>query len=261
VNTIVRAPEGKLIGYNTDGQGFIESILTRQPGRDESFVQGLSGTRVLLLGAGGSARAVAFHLAELVTGGQLLICNRSPEHAQDLASEIENAGYSATAIGEDQISLWAPRCALIINSTTKGQGGLRILADGKITSLEPYSALAPARPPVVLSIGSSDEQAQTRWRLAAEADIAFNQEASLSVARSIPQDVSFYDLIYHPEETVFMRHARLTGHRTMNGKAMTISQAVIAFCNHICRRHLSAMGRDNPATRRSVRDAMYASWQ
>ena len=261
VNTIVRTPEVKLIGCNTDGQGFVESILTRQPGKRQSFIQGLSGRRVLLLGAGGSARAVAFHLAELITGGQLFICNRSPEHAQALAGEIENAGYSATAISEDQLPLWAPRCALIINSTTKGQGGLRKLADGTITSLEPYSALAPARPPAVSSDGSSVEQVETRWRLAAEVDIASNQQASLSLARSIPQDVSFYDLIYHPEETVFLRHARLTGHRTMNGKAMIISQAVIAFCNHICRQHLSAIGRDNPDTQCLVRDVMYASWQ
>jgi hypothetical protein len=53
----------------------------------------------------------------------------------------------------------------------------------------------------------------------------------------------------------------LTGHRTMNGKAMIISQAVIAFCNHICRQHLSAMGRDDPDTQCLVRDGMYASWQ
>ena len=261
VNTIVRTPAGELIGYNTDGQGFVESILTRQPRRRESFIQGLSNTRVLLLGAGGSARAVAFHVAELVVGGQLFICNRTPEHAQALAGEIENAGYSATAIDEAQLPLCAPRCALIINSTTKGQGGLRKLADGKITSLEPYSALAPAQPPAVSANGSSDEQVETRWRLAADVDISSNLQASLSLARSIPQHVCFYDLIYHPEETIFLRHARSTGHRTMNGKAMIVSQAVIAFCNYICRQHLRAMGRDNPDTRQSVRDVMYASWQ
>jgi shikimate dehydrogenase len=261
VNTVVRTAAGKLIGYNTDGAGFVESLLTPQPGERESFVQELSGKRVLLLGAGGSARSVAFRLAELVASGQLLICNRSAEHGQALAAEIEKAGYRATAIHEDQAPVWAPRCALIINSTTKGQAGLRILGDGKMTSLEPYSALAPARPPAVLSNGSSDEQAETEWRLTAEADIASNQQSSLRLAQSIPKDVSFYDLIYQPEETVFLRHGRLTGHRTMNGKAMIISQAVIAFCSHICRAHLSAMGRDNPDTRRSVRDVMYASWQ
>ncbi|MGH7782288.1 MAG: shikimate dehydrogenase family protein, partial [Candidatus Binatia bacterium] len=75
VNTIVRTADGKLIGYNTDGEGFIQSILTPQPGRRDSFVGTLGGTDVLLLGAGGSARAVAFHLAELLDRGQLLICN------------------------------------------------------------------------------------------------------------------------------------------------------------------------------------------
>ena len=45
VNTIVRTQEGRLVGYNTDGAGFIASILQPQPGQSESFLNGLSGAR------------------------------------------------------------------------------------------------------------------------------------------------------------------------------------------------------------------------
>src|SRR3990172_12750501 len=66
VNTIVRTEDGELVGYNTDGKGFVNSIVTPQPGQKEPFVKSLNGTDVLIIGAGGSARAVAFHLSEVL---------------------------------------------------------------------------------------------------------------------------------------------------------------------------------------------------
>jgi hypothetical protein len=67
-------------------------------------------------------------------------------------------------------------------------------------------------------------------------------------------------LIYFPEETVFLRHGRLTGHRTMNGRAMIINQAVIAFCKRICRAELQARGLDNPETHGQILEVMYRAW-
>jgi shikimate 5-dehydrogenase len=98
---------------------------------------------VLLLGAGGSARAVALHVAELLDGGQLLICNRTIEHAAALAVDVNKNGGNARALLESELSDHAIKVGLIVNSTTKGQGGVRKLAQNKITLLESYSALAP----------------------------------------------------------------------------------------------------------------------
>ena len=39
VNTIVRTAEQRLVGYNTDGEGFIDSILQRQPDKSEASLQ------------------------------------------------------------------------------------------------------------------------------------------------------------------------------------------------------------------------------
>jgi len=254
VNTIVRTDDGRLIGYNTDGAGFIESILIRQPDRSESFVLSLNGVTVLVLGAGGSARAVAFHAADRAGGGRIVVCNRTPEHAASLAAEIKKIGSDALAIGEDELAAYAPHAGLIVNCTTKGQGGLRKLPDGRVLSLEPYSCLAPAHP-----VPFTDPAAAEAAAKAAQ-DIQANNQASLSLAQSIPPQTRFYDLIYHPEETVFLRHGRLTGHPTMNGKSMIINQAVIAFCDRICAAELQRRGLAGRELRRRILEVMYGAW-
>jgi shikimate dehydrogenase len=260
VNTIVRAADGRLIGYNTDGEGFIESLLRPQPDQSGSLLATLSGRSVLLLGAGGSARALAFHLAIKLQGANLVICNRTLEHGEALAREIKVAGGNALAISENEARRCAPAVGLIVNSTTKGQGGLRGSGAGAQWLLEPYSALAPAHPPLLPRDGLAPAEFEKRWRAAAQADIDSNNRVSLSIAQSVPAETAFYDLIYHPEETVFLRHARITGHRTMNGKAMIVNQAALAFCNHVCRAALDHRGRDRSHILDRLIDIMYSAW-
>ena len=125
VNTIVRSDNGKLLGYNTDGSGFIESIRGRQFGQGKPFIKSLKSTDVLMIGAGGSARAIAFYLAERLGVGTLLICNRTPETAMSLAEEVSNLFGNVKAIDERDIPEWAPKVGLIVNCSTKGQGGVR----------------------------------------------------------------------------------------------------------------------------------------
>jgi len=84
VNTILNN-EGVLIGYNTDWIGAIEALKE---------MTDLDGKRVLILGAGGSARAVVYGLKE--SGSHVIITNRSPSKAKELAEEfgcmyLENA--------------------------------------------------------------------------------------------------------------------------------------------------------------------------
>jgi shikimate dehydrogenase len=260
VNTIVRTSSGKLVGYNTDGEGFIESLLTPLPGETGSFVTPLAKTDVLLLGAGGSARSVAFHVSDRLDAGQLVIANRSLDHAVSLASDIQKNGRKVQAIDEREIGDWAPTVGLIVNSTTKGQGGIRKLPNGKLTTLEPYSALACVHPKSISQSDFDDLQTRQNWLCAAQADIDANNQASMTLAQTIPQKVRFYDLIYHPEETVFLRHGRLSGHLTKNGKAMIVYQAAIALCRHIGRQHLIESGKDDVATYRTVCQVMAANW-
>ncbi|MGH9738029.1 MAG: shikimate dehydrogenase [Candidatus Acidiferrales bacterium] len=74
VNTVVVRGGGKLYGYNTDYVGVLRSLESRMP---------LRGSRVLIVGAGGAARAVAFALAQ--SGANPCIAARRPERAKALS--------------------------------------------------------------------------------------------------------------------------------------------------------------------------------
>jgi len=73
VNCVVLRGD-RLVGENTDGKGFLESL---RPIRDPA------GARVLVLGAGGAARAIAVELA-LAGARSLTVVNRSPDRGQAL---------------------------------------------------------------------------------------------------------------------------------------------------------------------------------
>jgi shikimate dehydrogenase len=76
-NTVV-THDGRLIGHNTDGAGALAAL--RESGVEPS------GMRVLLLGSGGAARALAFTLAEAAES--VTILNRTGSKAQTLAEDI-----------------------------------------------------------------------------------------------------------------------------------------------------------------------------
>jgi shikimate 5-dehydrogenase len=198
------------------------------------------------------------HLSDHIGNGKLIIANRTRAHAEALAAEIIKLKRQALAVDETEIPRWAPQVALIVNSTTKGQGGVRKQADGTATMLAPYSALAPASPPILTESAAADFEKQ--WYLRAQADIEANNRASLALARSIPQSTRFYDLIYHPAETVFLHHAAESGHRAMNGQSMIVRQAALAFCKRICLAQLTELGKDNDATFQAVTEVMFNAW-
>ncbi len=77
VNTVVVRGGGKLYGYNTDYVGVLRALERRLP---------LAGSSVLVLGAGGSARAVAFALAR--AGANVRICARRNARARALARDV-----------------------------------------------------------------------------------------------------------------------------------------------------------------------------
>jgi len=77
VNTIVMEPNGRLLGYNTDWRGANRAL--------EEQVE-LKGKKVVLLGAGGSARAIGFGIKE--AGAECLLCSRTPERGMALAADL-----------------------------------------------------------------------------------------------------------------------------------------------------------------------------
>jgi len=78
-NTIVREEDGRLVGHNTDGPGFVRSVEERG--------HAIAGRAVALLGAGGSARSVAFACAR-AGARSLAILNRTVERAEGVAELV-----------------------------------------------------------------------------------------------------------------------------------------------------------------------------
>lgn len=84
-NTLVRKSNG-WAAYNTDSQAALDSILTHLPTHADGSVTKLKDMQVLLLGAGGVARAIAFVLHQ--AGAGVTISNRTSERGFKLAEEI-----------------------------------------------------------------------------------------------------------------------------------------------------------------------------
>lgn len=76
VNVVVNK-DGKLIGANTDGEGAVLALKEKTK---------ISGKRVILIGAGGAARAIAFAIRD--ERGMLTILNRTEQEAKNLAVEV-----------------------------------------------------------------------------------------------------------------------------------------------------------------------------
>jgi len=82
VNVIRREPDGRLVGGNTDGSGFVAGL--RRAGYEPA------GKRVLLVGAGGASAAMAFALAEAGVHA-LVIANRTVSKAEQIAARVTEA--------------------------------------------------------------------------------------------------------------------------------------------------------------------------
>lgn len=110
VNTIVVEPDGSLTGRNTDGFGYIQSLLDAQPGW-----QADTGPAVVV-GAGGAARAVIVGLMD--SGAtEIRLTNRSWAKASDMVQEF---GYPVQAIPWEDRHDALSGAALLVNTTNQG---------------------------------------------------------------------------------------------------------------------------------------------
>ena len=114
VNTIC-LNNGKTKGYNTDGEGFVQSL-------EEKGNLTVEGKKIFILGCGGAVRAIAMTLA-FRGAGQIYICNRTQSKAEHLAREInKQITECATAVEpvESTIATHLNTCDILINGTRLG---------------------------------------------------------------------------------------------------------------------------------------------
>ncbi len=106
-NTVIRAHDGKLYGFNTDVAGVVRPLENRMQ---------VAGARVLVLGAGGAARAAVFGLKE--RQAEVYIANRTAGAGKRLAKKARAKYVSRSQLKKLQFDV-------IINATPVGMGGGR----------------------------------------------------------------------------------------------------------------------------------------
>ena len=172
VNTLVRTENGYK-GYNTDLPGLYRAILS----------EGIEvrGSRVIIVGAGGAARAAAFMCA-FNKAERVVILNRTVEKAERIVNEVkEKTGFAAMEAK-----------AITDYHSIKGEGYL-VLQATKV-GLYPKTEESPIT------------------------DEVFFEKAAV-----------VYDLIYTPQQTMFMRLAQGQGVAAYNGLKMLLYQGVAAY--------------------------------
>lgn len=137
VNCVV-IKDGKLIGENTDGKGFVESLKT---------LTNPEGKSVVIFGAGGAARAISVEVG-LAGASKITIVNRSTERGQELVSLLKDKlnleSHFVKWDGDYQID---PSTDVVINATSIGlypDVDARLALD--TTSLKPNMVVADVIP-------------------------------------------------------------------------------------------------------------------
>lgn len=111
-NTILNN-DGRLIGFNTDGVGALKALT-------ENGVS-LSGKKLLLLGAGGAAKAIAFSLAKEVR--ELVVLNRDPKKAEALAESLRKVyrkDIMGGSLSPNLIANHLKDAHILVNATSVG---------------------------------------------------------------------------------------------------------------------------------------------
>jgi shikimate dehydrogenase len=115
VNTIVN-DHGKLMGYNTDAYGILETLLP--------YKEKISSTRATVIGAGGSARAVIYTLLRYFKPEEINIINRTQQKADTLANDFAlkmryDSFHTFELYPPDNVET-LKNSSLIVNATTLG---------------------------------------------------------------------------------------------------------------------------------------------
>ncbi|WP_282760212.1 shikimate dehydrogenase [Komagataeibacter saccharivorans] len=129
--------DGRLIGNNTDGKGFLASLQS---------VTDPAGKRVLVLGAGGAARAIAVELG-LAGAKHLTVTNRDPDKARTIAALVaDNTPCRAEVMAWDGEISVPEGTDIVINATSIGLGDAQALPPIRLETLRRGMVVADVIP-------------------------------------------------------------------------------------------------------------------
>jgi shikimate dehydrogenase len=126
VNCVNRVGD-ELVGENTDGKGFVQSLRE---------VTDPAGKNVVILGAGGAARAIAVEVA-LAGAAAITIVNRDPQRGNELASLInDKVNVPTTYTAWEGDYRVPPEAEVVINATSIGLGDADARVPLEVVTLE-----------------------------------------------------------------------------------------------------------------------------
>lgn len=189
----VRNRRGLLVGENTDGAGFVNS-LRRLVGVE------LAGQRVTVLGAGGAARAVIVALA--AEGASVTVVNRSPDAAERAATLGVSAG----------------RIAAAASGARRG-----------VTTVEKPGEAAEDRPRGTAVVGGPESASEADVVVNATPLGMADGDPMPIDSTLLREGQIVVDLIYRPARTPLLDAAAQAGATTLNGVGMLLFQAAEQF--------------------------------
>ena len=193
---IIKKEGGMLVGDNTDGEGYAMSLAPLFSAQGET----LSGKNILMLGAGGSGRAIAFALAR--RGAHLTIANRTAPKAIELAESINRSFETAQAEGTGR-----DRIAEILPS----QDAVVSVIDDAHSPLDAYSTLGPMELPIT------------------QESIAENRASTEALLKHAKPGIIISDIRIRAHLVPMLAQAQALGFPTLDGIGMVINQGVAAF--------------------------------
>lgn len=188
VNTL-KIVDGKLFGFSTDGAGIVGAVR-------ENFQMSLEGCRILMLGAGGAATAIAFEAAFRKCAA-LTIANRTVGKAQELVNKAgqyaKSAEFSAVALSDsDALARAVEKADLLLQVTSLGlHDEDPAPMDLELLKLNPrlrvfdaiYRPTPLLKKAAELGLPAADGREMLIWQGAASFEIWTNQKAPIEAMR------------------------------------------------------------------------------
>lgn len=175
VNTI-KVSDGKLCGSNTDALGFIQHLTSEGVVPDDF--------NVLIIGAGGAARAALFGLSQFYINHVTImdiVESQAVSLIQDLSEVFPSKTIEYLAPGEE-------------NLNKVSRNGLDLVINATPVGMSPKIDASP-------------------W----PDDVA------------LPDGAAFYDIVYNPMMTKFLKRAKAEGHKALSGLGMLVNQGAACF--------------------------------
>ena len=179
----------EIYGYNTDADGALMALNYAGCETD--------GKKILIIGAGGASKSISLLFAE--RGNSVKIINRTADRAEKMAAEIADKTGNSTVFGSGFEDAWKDleNADIVIQTTELGMG--------KHKNVSLFDSLTNTQ--------QSDENGMTKERR----------------IRKCFAGKTVFDIVYNPEETKFLKEARESGAKTLNGVMMLVFQGAIAF--------------------------------